>query len=130
MANIKSLQMWNDICADARVCISKSWFGLKTVVKCASTGSVIEPKKVQLDQQDGDRLQRILRTSSENLTQAVENFHLKESYNGRYILESCVSKDGMYVAMLLLQFKNFDYEPVTDVVVYEGENAKIISQIF
>ncbi len=122
--------MWNDICADARIYISNSWFGLKTIVKCASTGSVIEPKKVQLDQQDGDRLQRILRTSSENLNQAVENFHLKESYNGRYILESCISKDGTYVAMQLLQFKSIDYEPVTDVLIYEGEEAKVISRIF
>lgn len=122
--------MWNDICADSRVYISKSWFGLKTVAKCASTGSVIEPKKVQLDQQDGERLQRILRTSSESLILAVEDFHLKESYNGRYMLECCVSKDETYVAMLLFQFKNFDYEPVSDVVVYEGENAKIISRIF
>lgn len=130
MANIKSLRMWNDICADTRVCISKSWFGLKTVVKCATTGSVIEPKKVQLNQQDGDRLQRILRASSENLTQAVEDFHLKESYNGHYLLEARVSKDKTYVAMQLLQFKNFDYEAVTTVFIYEGDEAKVISRIF
>lgn len=130
MANIKSLRMWNDICADTRVCISNSWFGLKTVVKCASTGSVIEPKRVQLDLQDGVQLQRILHASSENLAKAVEDFHLKESYNGQYLLETCISKDGTFVAMQLLQFKSIDYEPVTDVLIYEGEEAKVISRIF
>ncbi len=28
MSNIKNMQMWNDICADARISISKSLFGL------------------------------------------------------------------------------------------------------
>ena len=54
---------------------------------------------------------------------------MNETPNGNYILEACVSRDGTYVALLLLQYKQLDYEPVTDVLVYEGESAQIISRI-
>ena len=45
------------------------------------------------------------------------------------MLEACVSRDGTYVALLLLQYKQLDYVPVTDVMVYESENARIISRM-
>lgn len=129
MANIKSLRMWKDICADTRIYVSKSWLGFKTLAKCASTGSVIDAKKIELSQQEGDSLCRVLHSSTETLLKAVENLHLNETPNGNYILEACVSRDGTYVALLLLQYKQLDYESVTDVLVYEGESAQIISRI-
>ena len=42
MANIKNLQMWNSICADARISISKSMFGLRTTATFSPTNSVID----------------------------------------------------------------------------------------
>ncbi len=42
MANIKQLQMWNSICADARISISKSLFGLRTTAVYNPTNSVID----------------------------------------------------------------------------------------
>jgi len=122
--------MWNDICADNRVYISKSWLGLKTTVKSVSTGSVIVAKKIELSLQDGDSLRRVLQSSDEMMLKSLETFHLKETPNGNYMLEACVSRDETYVALLLLQYKQLDYVPVTNVLVYEGENARIISRMF
>ena len=45
MANIKNLQMWNDICADARISISKSMLGLKT------TATYIPTQRVRMTQE-------------------------------------------------------------------------------
>ena len=42
MANIKNLQMWNTICVDARISISKSLFGLHTTATYNPTNSVID----------------------------------------------------------------------------------------
>ena len=42
MANIKTLQMWKDICADARISVSKSMLGRKTTAVYEPTQSVID----------------------------------------------------------------------------------------
>ena len=130
MTNIKNLQIWNDICADARVCVSKSFMGLKTTVKYVPTGSVVDVKNYELSVQDGGCLLHILHSSRDKLLNEMETFRLKEVPNGNYKLEACVSQDGEFVALLLLHFKDYSYERVTDVLVYEGEDAKIISKMF
>ena len=42
MANIKNLQMWNTICTDARISISKSMLGLRTTATYIPSNSVID----------------------------------------------------------------------------------------
>lgn len=132
MANIKSLQMWSNICSDIRINVCKSFFGLSTTVKYVPTGSVIDVKRVKLSKQDGERLLKIMQTTHDNMNKAVENFRLNGIPNGNYMLEACCSQDASYVAMHLLQYKlsDYDYKPVSDIIVYEGEEAKIINQIF
>lgn len=48
MANIKNLQMWNTICADARVSISKSLFGLRTTATYTLSNSVIDAESLNI----------------------------------------------------------------------------------
>lgn len=132
MANIKSLQMWSDICSDNRINVCKSFFGLSTTVKYVPTGSIVDVKRVKLSKQDGERLLKIMQTAHDNMNKAVENFRLNGIPNGNYMLEACCSQDASYVAMHLLQYNpsDYDYKPVSDIIVYEGEVAKIINQIF
>lgn len=132
MANIKSLQMWSNICSDNRINVCKSFFGMMTTVKYAPTGSVIEAKRLKLSIPDGQRLHRILQATRDNLAKVAENFHINSIPNGNYMLEACVSQDASFAVMHLLQYKESDYEykPISEVVLYEGEEAKIINQIF
>ncbi|MEE1062592.1 MAG: hypothetical protein UH071_02910 [Paludibacteraceae bacterium] len=132
MANIKSLQMWENICSDNRINVCKSFFGLLSTVKYAPTGSVIEAKRVKLSIPDGQRLHHILQATRDNLSKVTENFRINDTPNGNYMLEACVSQDASYAVMHLLQYKQSDYEykPVSDVIIYEGEDAKIINQLF
>ena len=60
MANIKNLQMWNDICADNRISISKSLFGLKTIVTYNKTQSKVSARTIQLSPSDGEHLCLVL----------------------------------------------------------------------
>ena len=130
MANIKNLQMWNDICADARISISKSMLGLKTTATYAPTQSVIDARTIEYTPQDGDRIKRILETPTDEQAKAIGDFRPKEVPNGNYMLEIGCSRDGQFVALLLLQFTRMSYEPVTKTFFFEGDVAKVISQLF
>ncbi len=130
MANIKNLQMWNDICADARISISKSMLGLKTTATYVPTQSVIDARTIEYTPQDGARIRRILESSVNELAKAIGDFRPKEVPNGNYMLEVARSHDGQFVALLLQQFTRMSYEPVTKTLFFEGEAAKVISQLF
>ena len=130
MANIKNLQMWNDICADARISISKSMLSLKTTATYVPTQSVIDARTIEYTPQDGDRIRRILESSVNELAKAIGDFRPKEIPNGNYMLEVARSRDGQFVALLLQQFTRMSYEPVTKTLFFEGEAAKVISQLF
>jgi hypothetical protein len=44
--------------------------------------------------------------------------------------EVCASRDGAFVAVLLLQFLQLSYEAVTDVLISEGDDARAVKQMF
>ena len=130
MANIKNLQMWNDICADARISISKSMLGLKTTATYVPTQSVIDARTIEYTPQDGDQIRRILESPVNELAKAIGDFRPKEVPNGNYMLEVVRSRDGQFAALLLQQFTRMSYEPVTKTLFFEGKAAKVISQLF
>ncbi len=130
MANIKNLQMWNTICADARVSISKSLFGLRTTATYTPSNSVIDAESFEYTPADGERLKRLLDTPPEKLASAIGDFRPKTAVNGNYMAEVCVSRDGAFLAVQLLQFAHLSYEPVTDVLIFEGETAHAVRQLF
>ena len=75
--NIKNQQMWNTICVDARINISKSLFGLRTTATYNPTNSVIDAKSFEYSPADGERLKRLLETPHDKLTAAIGDFRPK-----------------------------------------------------
>lgn len=130
MANIKNMQMWNTICADARISISKSLLGLRTTMTYTPSSSIIDANTFEYSPADGDRLKRLLDTPREKLVDALGDFRPKTVANGNYLAEVCISRDGAFLAVLLLQFIHLSYEPVTDVLVFEGDIARAVRQLF
>ena len=130
MANIKNPQMWNDICADGRVSVSKSLFGLRTTAVYNPTNSVLDASINEYSPADGDRMKRILESDRDNLEKAVANFRPQTVANGNYRAEVCASRDGAFLAVQLLQFIRMNYEPVTDVLIFEGADARVVKQMF
>ena len=129
MSNIKNLQMWNDICADARIGISSQFFGLKTTVTYLPTQSVIDAQTYEFNPQDGERLLRILTSPQSELTSIIGNFRPQPTTNGNYLLEVARSRDGRFTALLLLQYQQLLYKPVTITFFYEGEEACLVNQM-
>ena len=130
MANIKKWQMWNTICADVRVSVSKSLFGLRTTATYNPTNSVIDAKSFEYSPTDGERLMNLLLTPYDKLTAAIGDFHPKATVNGNYMVEMCLSRDGAFLAIQLFQFIRMSYEPVTDVLIFDGDNAKTLNSLF
>lgn len=130
MANIKSLQIWNSICKDARISITKSMFGLRTTAVYNPTGSIIDARILEFSPADGSQLKSILVSSRIDLTKAIGNFRPKSIGNGNYLAEVCTSRDGAFLAVLLKQFIQLHYEPVTEVLIFEGNDALAVGKMF
>ena len=130
MANIKNLQMWNDICTDVRIQISKSLFGLKTTATYKPTNSIINVFTLEYSPQDGEHLRNILSAPRATLSSTIGEYRPKSIACGNYMLEVCRSRDDQFVCLLLSQYQNLEYKPVTDTLFFEGDEAKTICQLF
>ena len=130
MSNIKNLQMWNHICGDTRISVNKSLFGLRTTAIFIPTNSVIDAKTYEYSPTDGERLKQILSCPKEKIASAIGDFHPKATVNGNYMAEVCASRDNAFLAIQLLQFSRMNYEPVTEVLIFEGDEVRAIKQLF
>jgi hypothetical protein len=130
MANIKNLQMGATICTDKRITVKKTILGLSMKLTYKPTGSPVKVKAIELKAGEGDDLRRMLANPREKIAKALEGFKLHPTENGNYKLEFCVSEDHAFVALNLLHYSQLEYQPVGDVLFFEGEEAKLISKMF
>lgn len=130
MAKIKNLRIWEPLRSDSRITVSSSLFGLRTTVVYQPTGSVVDARLLEYTPADGERLKKILEAPRESLISAIGEFHPTSTVNGNYIAEVCVSRDQAFVALQLSQFVRMSYEPVTEVLTFEGDEALLISELF
>ena len=129
MANITSLQIWDEICTDARLGVSKSLFGLRTTVTYRPTGSKLDANIAGYSPADGAQIKRIIENFHESTVKDLGNFRPKAIPNGNYQVEVCASQDGEYLAVMMYQFIHLGYEPVTGMHTFEGEKARLLKQI-
>lgn len=130
MAKIKNLRIWETLRSDSRITVSSSLFGLRTTVVYQPTGSVVDARLLEYTPADGERLKKIFEAPRESLISAIGEFHPTPTVNGNYIAEVCVSRDQSFVALQLSQFVRMSYEPVTEVLTFEGDEALLISELF
>ncbi len=124
------MQMWKDICTDVRINISKSLFGLRTTATYLPTNSIINAYTAEFSAADGSRLTQILESPREGLAKSIEGFHPQQTPNGNYLAEVCAAQDGAYLAVKLYQYSSLSYQPVTDTFIFEGDQARIVKQLF
>ena len=130
MSNIKRLQMASAVCNDERISISSSFFGLTSRITYKATGSTVDADILEFTPEDGKQLRAIVDAPRSQLALLATRFHPRPTVNGHYMLEMVRSRDHAYVALRLYQFLQMQYEPVTDVLTYEGDEARLIAQIF
>ena len=130
MANIKNLQMWENICADARIRINKSMFGLRTTAIYGPTNSVIDANTYEYSPEDGKHIKRILEMPQEKMAEAINDYQPKTTDYGNYLAEVCLSRDKHFLIVQLFQFMKLNYEPATEVLVFEDKAAEMLARLF
>ena len=130
MANIKNLQMWNSICNNSCISVKSSLFGLKATAIYQPTQSAIKVETLEYNPETGDKLKRIIESPKDELDKAIGLFRPQPTVNGNYLLEKLSSQDGQFTALQLLQFHQLSYEPVTEVLLFEGKDAEVINKLF
>ena len=130
MANIKNLQMWNSICNNSCISVKSSLFGLNATAIYQPTQSAIKVETLEYNPETGDKLKRIIESPKDELDKAIGLFRPQPTVNGNYLLEKLSSQDGQFTALQLLQFHQLSYEPVTEVLLFEGKDAEVINKLF
>ena len=130
MANLKSLQMWENICNDSRIGVSQSLFGLRAKAVYLPTGSELKAGTMGFSASDGMKLKQILLSLHEGRKCSLDGFKPKPVPNGNYKVEVCYSDDDAFLAIQLFQFSRLSYEPVTDILFFEEDDARYARVLF
>ena len=129
MANFNSLHIAESLSADNRITIKKGFLGFGSKVVYNPTSSKVQSYIKEYSPADGERITKILtRPVAEINTAKTERF--TESSIGQYMLEMCLSEDHKCVALQLQRFSDFSFKPVSELKVYEGDNAAAIAALF
>lgn len=127
MANIKKMEMAQAIFANENVSVEKTFFGLKTKLTYKPTGCAIKAEEYDFTPDMGERMLKIIKTPANKLAAAIhEAGKIATTPIGHFHLETCVSEDGQWAAMQMFRFTDFKFQPETEVIYFDGENAKQI----
>lgn len=131
MPNIKNLNMADAIFNNKNVEVEKTFFGLFSNVIYKATESRIDTQQLYLTTQEADKVKKILDAAPENFHSVVESIGtITPADYGNMRVDICLSRDHQFVALQLLQFKDFDYRPISDAKIYEEDKAEEIALLF
>ena len=129
--NIKNLKMADVIFSNDKISLKKSFMGFSTSVIYTPTGSTVKAIGEEYNQDACNKIEAVINAKDENLEAAVnEAAGVKSAAMSNIRLEGCISADHEFVALQLLAYKDLRYTPITDVRIYEGKSAEIVSRLF
>ncbi|MGM9803913.1 MAG: hypothetical protein ACI308_07035 [Muribaculaceae bacterium] len=130
MANIMRLAMTEAVVANKNIDVKNKFFGIIKRAFYTPTLSPIDVRVKDLDTETGNRVKRLLDCADELLPSVLRSVGIvNESMVGNMRLETCVSRDGNFAAYQLFKFIDIDYRPITQVRVYEGPAAEMVSKV-
>lgn len=130
MAKINHLEMTENLMALNDIEVKKGFMGWSIKLIYKPTNSVLKVKEQEQTVEDGKKLASILSSAPENVEAAISKFPVSAVGMGNMKLEACISQDGQFVAAQLLSFKDFSYQPVTEMKVYTGKTAEAFVKLF
>ena len=122
--------MWNNICTNNHIIVRKSLFGLRTKAIYKPTSSIIDARVLEFSPADGGQLMRILCSPRNELALAIGDFRPEPISNGNYLAEICTSRDGAFLAIQLYQYSQLNYNETTQVLIFEGNDARMVAKLF
>lgn len=130
MASINHLEMCDTVKALPQIKIKKSMFGLSTKIVYTATGSKVNVQQQEYSAETGAKLHGILKADAAAVAGELAKHDIQSSSIGNMRLEGCISEDRQFAAVQLLRFADFNYQPYSEVVVYEGKPAEAIARLF
>lgn len=122
--------MGEDVMALNDVQVKKGLMGWSVKLTYKPTQSKIQIKEKEYTAEDGKKLQNILTAAPAEVETAISKFPVSAISMGNFKLQACLSDDSQFAALQLLAYKDFGYEPVTDMKVYTGRTAEVFSRLF
>lgn len=127
MAKLSNMALGKALAKQSVISISSSFFGLCQKATYTATGSAVKAVSLQYSQEEGARLERALCGDRAVRAAAVAKLgRLNEAAIGNYLLEACFSADRQFAALQLFQYQQLQYQPVTEVCVFEGDEASTV----
>ena len=125
MAKFNKMEMASTISALACIKVSNTFFGLCQKLTYIPTQSPVVPIQQEYVPTAGEQLQRMLKLPVDKWAAELKaKGKPQPTAIGKFRLEACVSDDRKFCALQLLSFGDTYYDPVTDVMVFEGEEAE------
>ena len=129
MTSIKKLTMAPTVMANPHISVQKSFFGLFSKAVYTPTGSPVTASRHEYAVDYAPFFRKLLTASSDELTKLAGSNN-KQAPLGNVMIETCLSADGQFAAIQMLQFTNFTYEPVAQARVLEGTDAEKVASLF
>ena len=105
----------------------KGFLSLSTTYIYVPTGSKMKAEQKGFDMNGGKQVRMMLDGDIESLKNELTRKGLpRTSNNANTLLNLFYSEDHQFVAMQLEQFKDFSYQPVTEVITATGADARQI----
>ena len=129
MANFKNLNMANELMSNPNLRVVSSMFGLSKKLVYAPTGATVAEHRYNYNPEAVSHLQNVIESDSKGLAAAVKACRVQRLEIGNIELDACVTADKRFVALQLLRFMDYTYQPVTRVAFYEGDQAQLVASI-
>ena len=131
MTKIKKLEMAATISNNNDITINTSFFGLCEKVTYVPTGSRVKAQTFEYSPINGERLGILLDSDTDEINRQLNRgVTVRTTPVGNMRAEICQSDDRQFLAVNLLRFSNFRYDPVGEVKFFHGHDAEVVSRLF
>lgn len=129
MANFKHLEIAPQVANHPNIYIKQSFLGLKTRVFYQPTYSEVDSVRKYFTMSSGKAIVDFLRKYIDSkCNQLPSSLLIEYDANGNYCMEMCSSRDGQFVALQMFKYCNLAYNPVCDIIIYEGHDADVLKK--
>ena len=131
MTKIKNLEMATAISNNNDIIINTSFFGLCEKATYVPTGSRVKAQTFEYSPINGERLGILLDSDTDEINRQLNRgVTVRATSVGNMRAEICQSDDRQFLAVNLLRFSNFRYDPVGEVKFFHGHDAEVACRLF
>lgn len=129
MTKFKNMEIAAAVAKNPHIFVKKSLWGLKTKVYYQPSYAEVDSVRRFYTMSSGSAIKRFLDEYSEGKCSGKKKtITIEYDDNGNYCLEMCSSRDGEFVAVQLFRYSDLSYNPVSDIVMYEGDRAHVLKR--